>query len=103
MYTKKTLIDWDKNTYQDMVSTSDQEVKNPAYSALEKKMSEMIESGKMDPDGDTKTLEDTVLVTRYFVDQESAKEWVDFNVALADQFGLKVFYARVLDTTWGER
>lgn len=80
-----------------MVSTPDQPATNPAYPAFEAKMSEMIASGKMAPEGDVKTLQDTILSIRYFVDQAAAKEWVDFNVALADEYNLKIFYARILD------
>jgi hypothetical protein len=95
-FTKRTIIVWDKATYQTMVGTMETPATNSASVEFGEKAQEFIDNNKMDEAGGSIKFEgDTAISIKHFVDEAAAQEWLDFCKDLATRHDLKIISSRI--------
>lgn len=95
-FTKRTIIVWDKATYESMVGTMETPATNSASVEFGEKAQEFIDNNKMDDaSGSISFDSNTAISIKHFVDDAAAQEWLDFCKDLATRHDLTMISSRI--------
>lgn len=94
-FTKKTAISWSPASWAILLEPGTLESPNVALNELHGKKREMIDDGKMSEGGGgfVDSAKATIFVK--FIDEESAQEWINFNLALATTHNLTIISTEI--------